>query len=45
MPEPTITLACRNYDGTNALIRGQLGLSGFNLQVNEINDPPRMFRR
>lgn len=43
MPQPTITLACRNYDGTNAIIRGRIQAPGFNLQVTEINDPPRMF--
>jgi 4,5-dihydroxyphthalate decarboxylase len=43
MAQPKITLACRNYDGTNAILRGLVRPSGFDLQINEINDPPRMF--
>jgi len=43
MAEPTVTLACRNYDGTNALIRGRLGIPGINLHVTEVNDIPKMF--
>jgi 4,5-dihydroxyphthalate decarboxylase len=38
-----ITLACRNYDGTNALIRGALRPEGINLRVNEVNDVVKMF--
>jgi hypothetical protein len=36
MAEPSVTLACRNYDGTNALIRGRLGIPGMNLRVDEV---------
>src|ERR1043166_2666346 len=38
-----VTLACRNYDGTNALIRGQLRIPNIDLQVKEVNDVPKMF--
>ncbi len=43
MAEPPITLACRNYDGTNAIIRGALCIPGINLKVNEVNDVVKMF--
>jgi 4,5-dihydroxyphthalate decarboxylase len=43
MTDAPITLACRNYDGTNALIRGPLRPKGINLRVHEINDVVRMF--
>ena len=43
MAEPSISLACRNYDGTNAIIRGALRVPGINLKVNEINDVVKMF--
>ena len=43
MAEAPITLACRNYDGTNAIIRGALRLPSTNLQVNEVNDVVKMF--
>ncbi len=43
MAEPSITLACRNYDGTNAIIRGALRLPGINLKVDEVNDVVKMF--
>ena len=43
MAEPSITLACRNYDGTNAIIRGALRPQGIDLQVNEVNDVVKMF--
>ena len=38
-----VTLACRNYDGTHAIIRGALRPRGVNLQVNEVNDVVQMF--
>jgi 4,5-dihydroxyphthalate decarboxylase len=38
-----ITLACRNYDGTNAIIRGQVESPGIDLRVLEVNDVPKMF--
>ena len=43
MADRSITLACRNYDGTNAIIRGALRPHGIDLQVNEVNDVVRMF--
>jgi 4,5-dihydroxyphthalate decarboxylase len=43
MADDSVTLACRNYDGTNAIIRGALRPRGVNLQVNEVNDVPKMF--
>jgi 4,5-dihydroxyphthalate decarboxylase len=44
MVEVAVTLACRNYDGTNALIRGRLRPPpGMNLQVIEVNDVVAMF--
>lgn len=43
MANDSVTLACRNYDGTNAIIRGRLRPRGVNLQVNEVNDVPKMF--
>lgn len=41
--EYPVVLACRNYDGTNAILRRRLQLPGVNLQINEVNDVPRMF--
>jgi 4,5-dihydroxyphthalate decarboxylase len=38
-----VTLACRNSDGTNAIIRGQLRPPGINLRVLEVNDVVKMF--
>ena len=43
MADAAITLACRNYDGTNAIIRGALCIPGINLKVNEVNDVVQMF--
>ena len=43
MADCAITLACRNYDGTNAIIHGALHLQGIDLQVNEVNDVAKMF--
>lgn len=40
-----ITLACRNSDGTNALIRGLVKPSGFDLRVVEMNNVVEMFTR
>lgn len=39
----TITLACRNYDGTNAILRGLVRPEGIDLRVTEVNDVPKMF--
>ncbi len=39
-----ITLACRHYDGTSAILRGGLRLPGVDLRVFEVNDVVRMFR-
>jgi len=38
-----ITLACRNYDGTNAILRGLLWPLGIDLHALEINDVVKMF--
>lgn len=43
MPDYPITLACRNYDGTNAIIRGKLLPPGIDLRVVEVNDVVKMF--
>jgi 4,5-dihydroxyphthalate decarboxylase len=43
MADAAITLACRNYDGTNAILRGALRPEGINLRANEVNDVVRMF--
>ena len=43
MADGSITLACRNYDGTNAIIRGALRSEGIDLQVNEVNEVVKMF--
>jgi 4,5-dihydroxyphthalate decarboxylase len=43
MTAAPITLACRNYDGTNALIRGALRPEGIHLRVSEVNDVVKMF--
>ena len=43
MADAPITLACRNYDGTNALIRGAVRSQGIDLQVKEVNDVVKMF--
>jgi len=43
MADSPVTLACRNYDGTSAIIHGQLRPPGINLRVNECNDVPKMF--
>jgi 4,5-dihydroxyphthalate decarboxylase len=44
MPSPTkIRLAGRLYDGTLPILRGQMRLSGFDLEITETEDVPRMF--
>ncbi len=43
MPDYPLTLACRNSDGTNAIIRGQLRPPGIDLRVIEENDVVKMF--
>ncbi|MGH7825377.1 MAG: hypothetical protein ACREQ7_09405 [Candidatus Binatia bacterium] len=43
MEDYAITLACRNYDGTNAILRGLVRPKGVELRVIEENDVPKMF--
>lgn len=43
--DDTITLACRNYDGTSAILRGILKPAGIHLRVFEENDVPKLFTR
>ena len=43
MQRPKITLACRHYDGTSALIRGRVQLPGFELDVVETDNVAGMF--
>jgi 4,5-dihydroxyphthalate decarboxylase len=38
-----ITLACRNYDGTNAILCGRIRLPGLDLDVRETDDVGAMF--
>jgi len=40
-----ITLACRNYDRTEAIIRGLVKTSGVDLEVNQIDQPRILFSR
>lgn len=40
---PTITLACRNYDGTNAILRGSVDVPGVELRIIETHDVAGMF--
>jgi len=40
-----ITLACRNYDRTEAIIRGLVKPSGVNLEVTQIDRPRILFTR
>ena len=40
-----ITLACRHYDRTEAVIRGQVKASGVELKVAEIDQPQNLFTR
>lgn len=43
MPNDKITLACRNYDRTQAIIRGLIKIPGIDLHVIEMSDVPKMF--
>jgi 4,5-dihydroxyphthalate decarboxylase len=38
-----ITLACRNYDGTNAILRGVVKIPGLELSLREMHSVPAMF--
>ena len=40
-----ITLACRNYDRTEAIIRGLVKPSGVDLEVNQVDQPRILFTR
>jgi len=40
-----VTLACRNYDRTSAIIHGLVKAEGIDLQVFEIDSAPHMFTR
>jgi len=42
-PGTKITLACRNYDGTNAILRGRIRVLGLELDVRETDDVGAMF--
>lgn len=44
MSNQEVTLSCRNYDGTNALIRGLVKPPGINLRVVEQTSVPAMFK-
>lgn len=39
-----ITLACRNYDGTNAIVRGVIKPAGIDIRVLEMDNTEKMFR-
>jgi 4,5-dihydroxyphthalate decarboxylase len=43
--EATVRLPCRHYDGTNAILSGRLQPAGFQLEVFEENEVPRLFSR
>lgn len=43
MPVPKVTLACRHYDGTSALVRGLIQPPGYQLQVIEMKNVASMF--
>lgn len=43
--QPAIKLACRNYDGTNAILRGIVTEPGLDLRIVETHDVPDMFSR
>jgi 4,5-dihydroxyphthalate decarboxylase len=45
MPEPTITLACQEYDHTRALLDGTVSAEGFHLQMISISPPSQIFLR
>lgn len=38
-----ITLACRNYDGTNAILRGVVKVPGLEISLREMHSAPAMF--
>ena len=43
MQKPKITIACRHYDGTGAVIRGLVQIPGFDLNVVETDNVAGMF--
>ncbi len=43
--KPSITLACRNYDGTGAIMRGIVKVPGIDLEIVECEDVVDMFAR
>lgn len=43
MASQRFTLACRNYDGTNAIHRGLIKMPGVDLQVIEMSNLAEMF--
>ena len=43
MANQRFTLACRNYDGTNGILRGLLKIPGVDLQVIEMSNLAEMF--
>jgi len=43
MANQRFSLACRNYDGTNAIIRGLVKMPGVDLEVIEMSDLANMF--
>jgi 4,5-dihydroxyphthalate decarboxylase len=43
MAHDGVTLACRNYDGTQAILRGQIQIPGVGLRVVENNDVTSLF--
>ena len=45
MTGPTITLACRDYDHTRALLEGAVPVEGFNLKVISVSPPSQIFLR
>jgi 4,5-dihydroxyphthalate decarboxylase len=45
MAEPTITLACQDYDHTRALVDGALSVDGFALKVVTLSPPSQIFLR
>ncbi|MCH6546708.1 MAG: hypothetical protein IH796_12030, partial [Deltaproteobacteria bacterium] len=45
MANQRFSLACRNYDGTNAIIRGLVKMPGVDLEVIEMSNLADMFAR
>ena len=43
MPNRRLTLACRNYEGTNAILRGLIKMPGVDLEVIEMSNLAGMF--